>query len=261
MPLDYKAKKVIIADLDGTIAPSKSQMDHEMAELILKLLDYVDFAVISGGKYEQFQKQFIGSLGRSSKFSRLYLLPTCATTFYRYSDGEWKRMYAEDLSESQKKRIMKAFDIALKKAGYEKPEHPYGEIIEDRGTQVTFSALGQQAPLELKSKWDPDQKRRLLIKKYLDEIIPELEVRVGGTTSIDVTKKGIDKAYGIRKIESYFHYKIDEMLFVGDALFEGGNDYPVRAVGVDCIEVKDPEETKRVFAELIKQFEGGRSGT
>ena len=251
--IDYRSKKIIIADLDGTIAPSKSHMDGGMADRIARLLKYKAFALISGGKYGQFQKQFITALDIDPKLmGKLYLFPTCGTALYIFDNGEWRQIYAENLSESDKKRIMEAFDVALKRGGYAKPEKTYGEIIEDRETQMTFSALGQQAPLELKSVWDPDQSKRLRIKAELDKIIPEFEVRVGGTTSIDVTKKGIDKAYGIRKIESYLHYALEDMLFIGDALFEGGNDYPARTVGIDCIQIEGPEETKAVLDEIIK---------
>ncbi|MDE1846170.1 MAG: HAD-IIB family hydrolase [Candidatus Micrarchaeota archaeon] len=252
MDIDYTKKKIVIADLDGTLAPSKSTMDKEMSSLIIELLKYKDFAVISGGKYLQFEKQFLTGLeNRPERFARLYLFPTCATSFYRFHDSKWTNVYAENLDSYQKVKIIQSFEIALKQAGIEKPEKIYGQQIEDRGSQITFSATGQETPLEIKQKWDPDQKKRLLIKSYLDKLIPEFEVRVGGTNSIDVTKKGIDKAYGIRKIEENFGYKVEEMVFVGDALFPGGNDYPVKQAGVDSISVAGPEETKRIFREII----------
>ncbi|MDE1762559.1 MAG: HAD-IIB family hydrolase [Candidatus Micrarchaeota archaeon] len=251
--MDYSLKRIVIADLDGTLAPSKSKMDPEMSKLIIDLLEYKDFAVISGGRFEQFEKQFVSGLEKSPKrFSRLYLLPTCATAFYRFESGEWRKVYSEDLQKDEKSRIINAFGVALKQAGYSKPEKIYGDILEDRGTQITFSANGQQAPLEVKTAWDPTAEKRLRIKACLDKLIPEFEVRIGGTNSIDVTKKGIDKAYGIRKIEGYFGYKISEMLFLGDALFEGGNDYPVKTAGVDCIQVSGPEDTKKVLKSIIE---------
>jgi len=252
--VDFRSKKIVIADLDGTLAPSKSKMDKEMSDLIIELLQYKDFAVISGGRYEQFEKQFVSGLEyKPERFSRLYLLPTCATSFYRFENGKWRNVYAENLDEDQKIRIIKAFETALREAGYQKPEKVYGQLIEDRGSQITFSATGQESPLEVKQKWDPDQKKRILIKSYLDKLIPEFEVKIGGTTSIDVTKKGIDKAYGIRKIESYFGYRIDEMFFMGDALFEGGNDYPVKKAGVESVAVSGPEDTKKIIREIIAQ--------
>ena len=116
---------------------------------------------------------------------------------------------------------------------------------------ITFSAFGQEAPLSLKTTWDPNGTKRLHIKKYLDAYLPEFEVRVGGSTSIDVTKKGIDKAYGIKQIEKHLEIPQNAMLFIGDALFEGGNDYPVKALGVDCVEVSGPDETKKIINKLI----------
>jgi hypothetical protein len=127
----------------------------------------------------------------------------------------------------------------------------WGEQIEDRGSQITFSALGQHAPLEEKDKWDPDIGKRKKIKAVLDGLIPEFSVRIGGSTSIDITKPGIDKAYGIRKLRDLLSISLEEMIYIGDALYVGGNDYPAKEVGVDCIPVKDPEDTKRVIQTII----------
>jgi len=76
-------------------------------------------------------------------------------------------------------------------------------------------------------------------------------VRLGGTTSIDVTKPGIDKAYGIGKLRVLLGISLEEMLFVGDALFVGGNDYPVKEAGVVSIAVRGPGETKPVTSAII----------
>lgn len=107
-------------------------------------------------------------------------------------------------------------------AGF-KVEKVWGEIIEDQGSQITFSALGQQAPLDEKDKWDPDFTKRKKIKAILDTFIPEFSVRMGGATSIDVIKPGIDKAYGVRKLRDILGISLKEMIFIGDALFVGGN--------------------------------------
>ena len=74
---------------------------------------------------------------------------------------------------------------------------------------------------------------------------------MGGATSIDITKPGIDKAYGIRKLRDILGIEIKEMIFIGDALFPGGNDHPARETGVVCIQVRDPNETKRVIEAIL----------
>ena len=131
--------------------------------------------------------------------------------------------------------MSKAFDAS----GF-KVAKTWGEVIEDRGSQITLSALGQQAPLAEKEKWDPDFAKRKKVKAILEPLIPGFSVRLGGATSIDVTKPGIDKAYGIRKLRDILGVSLEEMIYVGDALFPGGNDYPAEMVGVISIQCADP---------------------
>ncbi len=249
--MDYSRKKIIVADLDGTLSVSKTPIDAEMAALVIELLKSRSLAVISGGSYAQFQKQFLPSLPRNADLSRLYLFPTCATAFYKYDGNGWAKVYSEALSEGEKKKIFSAFDAALKDTGFDLSQRSYGDRFEDRVTQVSFSALGQKCPYEIKSKWDADHRKRDVIVAALAPRLQEFEVRIGGTSTIDVTKKGIDKEYGINKISEHLGFKREEMLFVGDALFEGGNDYPVKKTGVDCVQVSGPEEVKTLLREVI----------
>ncbi|HEV3197495.1 MAG TPA: HAD-IIB family hydrolase [Bryobacteraceae bacterium] len=242
-------KKLIVFDLDGTLAESKSSLDSEMATLLSALLDIVKVAVISGGNWPQFQNQLLSNLPEDEHLQDLSLLPTCGTKFYEYRSG-WTLLYAEDFTAEEKVKIIASLEKAIGLAGC-KAEKLWGEAIEDRGSQITFSALGQQAPLQEKKMWDPDFARRKKIKAILDTFIPEFSVRMGGATSIDVTKPGIDKAYGIRKLRDTLGIRIQEMLFIGDALFPGGNDHPAREAGVECIQVRDPDETKRVIEAII----------
>lgn len=242
-------KKLIVFDLDGTLAESKASLDTEMSTLLISLLVLVKVAVISGGNWPQFEKQLLSNLPHDERLKNLSLLPTCGTKFYRY-EKVWKPLYSEDFTEDEKKTIITAFSQALELSGFKSEKH-WGELIEDRGSQITFSALGQEAPLEEKKKWDPDFIKRKQIKVILETLIPTFFVRLGGTTSVDVTKPGIDKGYGIRKLKETLSISIDEMIFIGDALFPGGNDYPVKEAGVVSIQVKDSNETKRVIETLL----------
>jgi HAD superfamily hydrolase (TIGR01484 family) len=220
-----------------------------MAKLLDKLLGTVKIAVISGGDWSQFQKQVLSHLETVDGLKNLSLLPTCGTKFYKY-DESWEKLYSEDFTEEQKTKILDSLKKMIEQSG-EKPAKVWGDVIQDRGSQITFSALGQQAPLNEKVKWDPDFAKRNKMKAFLDTLIPEFSVRLGGSTSIDVTKPGIDKAYGIKKLREILGISIDEMIFAGDALFPGGNDYPAEQAGVDSIRVRDPHETKRVIEAII----------
>ncbi len=241
-------KRLIVFDLDGTLAPSKSPIDAEMASLLGKLLEVVKVAIISGGDFPQFETQLLAHLP-DVPLADLSILPTNGTKFYQYGDG-WQKLYSEDFTDAQKQKIVDALTKAVAESGFTATK-TWGDAIEDRGSQITYSALGQQAPLSEKSVWDPDFAKRKKIKALLDPMLPEFSVHVGGATSIDVTLPGIDKAYGIRKLRDVLGIPIDEMLFLGDALFPGGNDYPAREAGADSIPVRDPEETKHVIEAII----------
>jgi len=242
-------KNLIVFDLDGTLAESKTAIDGKMAELLFSLLSIKKVAIISGGDWSQFQKQVIGQLPENTNFQNLYILPTCGTKFYEYQDS-WHLKYEEGFSDPQKKLISNALVTAIQQANLIIGK-TWGEQIEDRGSQITFSALGQQAPLAEKEKWDPDFEKRKKVKAILDTLIPDFSVRLGGTTSIDITKPGIDKAYGIHKLKEILQIPIKEMVFIGDALFPGGNDYPAQQAGVVSIKVKNPEYTQMVIETII----------
>src|SRR3989344_1041316 len=245
-------KELIVFDLDGTLNESKLPIDEEMAILFPKLIEKYKVSVTSGKGFDLFQNQFLKFLKcNKSLFNNLFLFPTCSTSFYIFKE-DWIAVYKEILTKEQKEKIFSSFKKAFNDISYKHPEKTYGVVIEDRETQVTFSAFGQIAPLELKQSWDPDQKKRLEIVDALKKYIPEFEIRVAGTTSIDITKKGIDKAYGIKQMEKYLKINLNKMLFIGDALFEGGNDYPVKQLGVDCIQVSGPKETKELIKKLLE---------
>jgi phosphomannomutase len=242
--------RLVAFDLDDTLAVSKSQIDPRMAELLAQLLAKLDVCIISGGRFEQFDRQVLRHLPVDDVARlRLHLMPTCGTRYYRWGGADWQQVYAEDFSHDDKARIIAVLEEGAKELGLWEAS-PWGDIIEDRGSQITFSALGQAAPVDAKYAWDPDGAKKKLLRAYAAERLPDLEVRGGGSTSVDVTRKGIDKAYGMRKLMEQLGLTTDEMLFVGDRLDEGGNDYPVKALGIPCVAVERWEET----AEFLERF-------
>ncbi len=242
-------KKLIIFDLDGTLAKSKSAIDKEMSGLLNHLLEVAQVAIISGGDWPQFEKQVLDHLQKKPLLKKLSILPTSGTKYYQFKN-DWEQLYAEKFTDGERKKILDSLNGAIKEAGIE-IKKTWGDQIEDRGSQITFSALGQKAPLEEKKGWDDDFYKRKKIVKPLEKSLKGFSIGMGGTTSIDITKPGIDKAYGINKLKEILDIEIPEMLFVGDALFEGGNDYPARKSGVDCIQVSGPEETKIIIKTII----------
>ncbi|MFC5434662.1 HAD-IIB family hydrolase [Microbacterium suwonense] len=238
------APRLVAFDLDDTLAPSKSQIDDRIAELLRALLRRVDVAIISGGNEEQFRTQVIARLAGTpaSDLSRLHLLPTCGTRYLRHDGTEFTAVYAHDLSDDEKTAALTALREEAERLGLWESD-PWGDILEDRGSQITFSALGQRAPGDAKRAWDPTGAKRALLRDAVAARLPGLEVRSGGSTSIDITRAGIDKAYGMQQLAEHAGIALTDMLFYGDRLDEGGNDYPVFAIGVPSIAVDGWEDT------------------
>jgi HAD superfamily hydrolase (TIGR01484 family) len=246
--------RVVAFDLDDTLTVSKSKIDPRMASLLGRLLGETDVCIISGGTAEQFHGQVLDFLDiDDTARARLHLMPTCGTRYYRWVDGDWREIYAEDFSDADKKRAIEAVTEGAHKLGLWEPK-PWGDIIEDRGSQITFSALGQTAPPEAKYAWDPDGSKKRALRDYVAERLPGFEVRGGGSTSVDITREGIDKAYGMRKLMQYLDLTKEQILFVGDRLDLGGNDRPVMDMGIESIAVHGWKDTADVVEKLLKDW-------
>lgn len=251
-----KNKQLIVFDLDGTLTESKSPLAHGEAVFLWELLERKKVGVISGATWGQLNNQFLTHFCAANPpeecFTNLYLMPTCGSALYNYQDTQWKSVYEEVLIETERDAILDAFDKAIPRLSYDLGT-PYGKRIEDRGCQITFSALGQDAPLKEKKAWDtPSNLKRLELKDLLNEYLHDaFEIRVDGATSIDVARKGIDKPYGIDRLARFLNVRYEDILFIGDALFNGGSDYPVKAMGIDCVEVKGPRQAVDLIIQLL----------
>jgi phosphomannomutase len=223
-----------------------------MGGLLLELLDVVEVCIISGGQFGQFQMQVVDRLTGAdpTALARLHLMPTCGTQYYRHTGTAWDQVYAQNLTDDEKQRALAAVEGQAKELGLWETE-TWGPILEDRGSQITFSALGQAAPVAAKTAWDPTGSKKSSLREAVAALLPDLEVRSGGSTSVDITRKGIDKAYGMTRLAELTGVDLQEMLFVGDRLDEDGNDYPVKALGVPCHAVEGWEDTAAYLDTLI----------
>lgn len=244
--------RLVAFDLDDTLAPSKSPISAHIGEQLIALAERVEVAIISGGQLEQFRTQVVDRLPAASDetLAHIQLLPTCGTQYYRLHRGSIEKVYAHELAASEKERAMTVVEEEARRLGFWATD-TWGDALEDRGSQITYSALGQHAPLDAKRAWDPTGAKKAALRDAVAPRLPGLEVRSGGSTSIDITHHGIDKAYGMRQLADQTGIALDDMLFIGDRLDEGGNDYPVKALGVPTYAVTGPEETVTYLDELI----------
>lgn len=236
---------IYVFDLDGTLAESKQKMDVEMAGLIKDLLQHSKVAIVSGAAFRQFDEQVISALDSevNASLENLSLFPENGSACYLWKDNSWQVQYHEKFSPAESAEIIAALKKEISDAGLDKVK-TYGEQIEDRGGQITFSGLGQQAPIDVKSTFDPDTSIRTSLANKLRSILPQYEIRVGGMTSVDITRKGITKLYAIKKIEGMFSVGAADITYIGDALFPGGNDFAAIESGARTVQVNSIADTK-----------------
>jgi len=247
-------KEVLVFDLDSTLARSKTPLTKTMVRLLVRLLARKQVAVISGGAFSQFRKQIIQPLkAGGADFENLFLFPLTATSFYLYRGNRWQKQYEEKLGAAAKVKIIKALKGAAEAAGYQKPPRVYGRIIEDRGAQITFSALGQKAPLSAKTNWNKrNEELRQRIVLLAKKSLPDFEVHAGGLTSVDVTLKRANKAFGIKRISRQLGQPVAKMAYIGDAFYPNGNDRAVLKTGILSVWVSNPTETRELVKAVLR---------
>ncbi|HEY5383305.1 MAG TPA: HAD-IIB family hydrolase [Candidatus Paceibacterota bacterium] len=250
--MDFKPKLAAF-DLDGTLAASKERMSADMGERLAKLVQKMPVAVMSGAGFPQFEKQFLPALPSDTALERLYIFADNAAQCWQYRHAAWQTVYDHAFTPEEKEHIMGVLTDALAEVGLSNtPVRVWGERIEDRGAEIAFSPLGQQAPLDEKEAWHKDHNDvRKRLHEVLEQKLPDFANAMGGLTTIDITRKGITKAFGIRELVKLTGISVSEMLYIGDALEEGGNDYVVVETGVKTREVFGPDETAKLIEEIL----------
>ena len=245
-------KKVLSFDVDQTLNVAKTPIPDEIADLLIACLR-ADLKVcpISGQKFDQFLIQIVDRLvergAKAEDLAKLHLFVAQGTQYYRYNveKEDWDQVYSFPLTDEQVAKISNAIETSAKELGFwEEDKLAEGdEIIENRLSQVTFSALGQRAGTKEKYAWDPDHKKRERIVARCKELAPEFDYEIGGTTSINAITPGMNKTFGMTHLLEELNVKKEDILYFGDMTQPGGNDYPVVQMGIDTITVKNHEDT------------------
>ena len=242
-------KKVLAFDIDQTLNVAKTPINDEIADLLVKCLDHFEICPISGQKFDQFLVQIVNRLKDPTpeQLSHLHLFVAQGTQYYRFNieKNDWELVYKYPLTDEQVAKISQTIEKSAKELGFweEDKLQPGDEIIENRLSQVTFSALGQKAGTEEKYKWDPDCKKREQIVAKCKEYAPEFDYEIGGTTSINAITPGMNKEFGMTHLLEELNVSKDDILYFGDMTQPGGNDYPVVKMGIKTITVRSHEDT------------------
>ncbi len=241
--------KAVLFDLDETLAPSFQPIAQSMADRLSNLATRVPIAIMSGAGFDRIVADVVGRMTAAG--TRLMIFPNSTSQCYLYRDNAWQPIYSHLLNEEERTHIKETLRRAL-------AEHPdligteaHGEQIIDRESQIAFTAVGVNAPPEVKASWDPTGERRQRIARDLLAELSGFDILIGGASTIDFTKKAMNKAHGVHWLAEYLNVNPESMLFVGDALYPGGNDEVVIPTGIQTHTVTGPADTERLIDELL----------
>lgn len=265
--IDFDSVGSLVVDLDGTLAASKQEIQADMAQTLAQLAKEFYIVILSGGDWPQFERQVLPPLSRCHGLDAtgFFFMPTSGAKLYHsfnrtFTLDEWSNANGDKyfFSSEEKEKVIKAFEKAVEFWEFKPSGQIFGPQVEFRDAQITFSALGQKAPIAEKEKFDPDFSKRKFLKAELDKVLDPKEfcVKMGGSTSIDITKTGIDKEFAIRQLVDCMGWREEKILFIGDSLFEGGNDWPVTKTKCQWHKINSPEETRAFLEEnLVRSCE------
>lgn len=244
---------MIVFDMDWTLTPSRDEIEADMAIALKSLLKKYKVWIISGWDFSQFQIQILQFLWWDQNLLKnLYICPTCSTKMYIYKENIWHNLYSLDLSIKEKKHIISVLETAIIDLWLTPPKI-YWELIEDRWTQISYAFLWQIAPRELKSLYDPDFEKRKIIRQHIIKDLKWFDVLIWWSSTIDITRTWVDKAYGIEKLIEITWFNKNEIIFVWDAIFPWGNDYPpLDKLWITTKKVFNLKDTLNFINELIK---------
>lgn len=157
-------------------------------------------------------------------------------------------LWYEKLTQEEKHDIIRHINTIQAACTHTVPDQ--SDLIEDRGSQISFSLYGHHADPVVKKAFDGDfAKRTALLTRYPFHS-NTLEVKMGGSTCFDYFRKGRHKGFNISRIIEHHNWQANECLFFGDALFAGGNDESVIGV-IETVSVTDPEDCLRQLQQLL----------
>lgn len=220
-------KKHFFFDMDKTIAPSRQPILPEMYAL-LAALDQ-DVIIVSGQATDKIAWQSANlpaiKLGQNGNHA---------------VDLDGMQLWSFPLTKAEQAEIMVHIDAVMQLLDA-KP-NPDWSPVENRGAQITFSPIGNEAPLAIKQAYDPDMKKRLALLASVPFDSPNLVVKIGGSTSFDYIHKDKNKGTNVQRLIDRQGWQADDCIYYGDGLFPGGNDEAVIGV-IETVPVIDHLDT------------------
>jgi len=234
-----------IFDVDGTLTPSRSKMDNEFKSWFLGFAKTNDVYLVTGSD----RAKTIEQVGES-------VYHRCKRVYNCSGNDVWEGANNVQTNKWKLPSLARTFLISCE---YESDfSIRTGNHIEERPGMVNFSVVGRNADANQRAAYvtfEEQNSERIKIASAFNTMFPDLQATVGGETGIDIAPKGADKSQIVKDFDSE-----DHIVFFGDAIFEGGNDWPLaleltnRNVNYNCHKVNSWQETWKILKNLVDKI-------
>ena len=231
-------------DIDDTLTHSYEEPAQELVADLDSLIARIPVAIVSAASFTRIEKHFLSVLVSHQKEGKLYIFSNNASQCFLFRNSQWELEYAFGMTDEERGSIKAAISESAAELGIE-------HNVIDRETKIVYHGVSNDAHQDIKKAWDPDMAKRSGMKSALEKRISGYEILIGGTHTLDITKQGVNKSYAVEWLAKDLKVAPAEMLFVGDALYEGGNDAVVIPTGIQTRQVAGPHETHVLIKELL----------
>lgn len=238
--------KAVVFDMDDTLAESFTPPTDEILGKLVKLSERIPVAIMSGAAFERMERDILKRIPHEPTDATFFVFSDSAAQCHIWKSDRWYEKYTFPLSPEERTVIQNALREAIVESGAYDGSANTPRIL-DRPTSVAFAALAQGASQDDKRAWDPTGEKRHKLVTILRDKLPDYEVLIGGKTTVDVTRLGITKAYGVEWLAKELGLKASSMLFIGDGFYPGGNDAAVIPTGIRTRMITSPRETEEVI--------------
>lgn len=221
--------------MDQTIAPARQPIHDDMYEFLTSLPH--DIVIVSGQEVPKIAWQSNGlpsfTLGQNGNHA---------------TDVADEELWHVPLDEQHRAEIMAHIEAIIEILDHDL-NHEWTPI-EDRGAQITFSPIGNTAPVDVKKSYDPDRSKREALMERVPFESSELVVKIGGSTSLDYIHRDRHKGTNVKKLIDHLGWDDGDCVYFGDGLYPGGNDEAVIGV-IETVPVDDHLDTYRKLREYF----------
>lgn len=250
-PISSTMPDAVMFDLDDTLAESFQPPSERVLEKLFTLAERKPVAIISGAAFARIERDVLKRAPHKADASNFYVLSDNGARCDAWKGDRWETAYSFPLDASEREGIAHAIGETVAETNIFSGKEGEYRII-DRNTSVAFAALEDGATKTKKSAWDPEFVKRPKLAEILRTKLLGYEVLIGGKTTIDIVRKGISKAYGVEWLSKELGILAKDMLFIGDAFYEGGNDASVIPTGIQTHATSGPEETEKMIDEMLR---------